>query len=444
MIKEIRVPEISENVESGEVINTLVKVGDMVTLEQPLVELETEKAAFEVPSTAEGQVTEVLVKEGDKVKVGQVIFKIETEAKSAQQAQTAKPSLEKKASEQEPSSSPFKEPAKQEALTKEGVESESAPEPETSRSPALVPAAPSVRQLARELGIDITAVKGTGPGGRISNEDVKKHARMIITQNTSAKGGQQQAAPPTKPLPDFSKWGPIERKTASATRKKIAETMGYAWSQAARVTQHDHADITVLRELIAEYSEQVEKAGGKLTITSIMMKAAAIALQPFPELNASYDLDAEEIIYKKYTHIAVAVDTDRGLLVPVIRDADKKSIQDLSIELSQIAERARLHKVHPDEMLGGTFTITNLGGIGGTYFSPIVYWPQTAILGLSRAALQPVYTADRLEPRWMLPLSLSYDHRLVDGAQGLRFLRTIIDLLEKPFQLLLKDKDHAN
>lgn len=444
MIKEVTVPEISENVESGEVLNILVKQGDRIALEQPLVELETEKAAFEVPSTVEGEVTEILIKEGDTVAVGQPIMRIDTEGKGKreQKEQEEKPAEKKAPAEKMPSEEkPEAETRRQRKPEEPSAEPEEPPkEAESKRRSGAVPASPSVRQLARELGIDIEDVKGTGPGGRISDEDVKKYAHQIITR--CAGGGRRteaMAGPESRLLPDFSKWGQIERKPASATRKKIADTMRYAWSQAAHVTQHDTADITLLHEFIAEYSEPVRQAGGKLTVTSILLKAAAEALKDFPKLNASFDADAEEIIYKKYIHIAVAVDTDRGLLVPVVRNADSKSIRRLSAELSEMAEKARQHRITPDEMLGGTFTITNLGGIGGTYFTPIVYWPQVAILGISRAVRQPVYAEEGFESRWMLPLSLSYDHRLIDGAEGIRFLRKVIELLEHPFQLAMKE-----
>lgn len=435
MIKEVKVPEISENVESGEVLNVLVKQGDRVSADQPLVELETEKAAFEVPSPVAGQVAEVLIKQGDKVSVGQVIFKIETEP-AAEKPQEKKPEPEEKPAEKKQPAKPAEKP-QAEAKEPQPRPTWTEPEPAEPKASQAAPAAPSVRQLARELGIDISRVRGTGPAGRISAEDVKEHARKLIAQ--CAPGAVTQPQPRAKSLPDFSKWGPIERQAASATRRKVAKTMSDAWTQVAHVTQHDEADITLLQEFIAEYSEPVKQSGGKLTVTSLMLKAVANALQTFPKLNASYDAEAAEIIYKKYIHLAVAVDTDRGLLVPVIRDADKKTIGQLSAELTELADKARNHKVTPDEMLGGTFTITNLGGIGGSFFTPIVYWPQVAILGISRAVRRPVYTDDGLQPRWMLPLSLSYDHRIVDGAEGLRFLRAVIQQLEKPFQLALSE-----
>ncbi|MCE5186797.1 MAG: 2-oxo acid dehydrogenase subunit E2 [Planctomycetaceae bacterium] len=429
MIKDVRVPEISENVDTGQVISVLVKPGDHVTVDQSLVELETEKAAFEVPCEVEGTISEVLIKEGQTVQVGQVIFKIDTGSKT--QAQEP----QEKASEPVKQTQPPQQTARPQPA--EGLPAAAEPEkPAPTKSAASVPAAPSVRQLARELGVDIAQVKGTAAGGRVSDQDVKEFARRLIAQCGSAA----KAKPSEEiPLPDFSKWGPVERQAVSATRKKVAETMSNAWSQVAHVTQHDQADITLLKEFMAEYAEPVKQAGGKLTVTAVVLKAAVMALRNFPNVNASYDPQAEEIIFKKYFHIAVAVDTDRGLLVPVIRDADKKNMLGLSVELSQLAEKARRHKIMPDELFGGTFTLTNLGSIGGTSFTPIVYWPQSAILGISRAVQQPIYREGRLEPRWMLPLSLSYDHRLIDGAEGLRFLRSVIEMLEKPFLLAMEE-----
>ena len=442
MIKEIRLPEISENVESGEVIEILVKVGDFIEIEQAIVELETEKAAFEVPSPVKGKVTEVNIEPGQEVKVGQTLVKVDTEA--APEPETTSPvkepvteekeplveekTIEKQPSKKSPPKDKIEEPA-EETGRAESVETK-----EPKLASAAAPAAPSTRQLARELGVDINKVTGSGPGGRISAEDVKKHAKNLISGSPSP-GATKQA----RPLPDFSKWGDIDRKAMSATRRKIAETLSYTWSNVPQVTQYDQADVTILEEFRRQYSQQVEQAGGKLTITSIMLKVIASVLKEFPKFNASVDAEREEIIYKKYFNVAVAVDTDRGLLVPVIRDVDKKSILELSVELTQLAEKARRHKIGPDDMVGGNFTISNLGGIGGTNFAPIIYWPQVAILGISRARQQPIYIDGRIEPRMILPLSLSYDHRIIDGTDGLRFLRRIIENLEKPFLFIMQE-----
>ena len=461
MIEEIRLPEISENVDTGDVINVLVKVDDYIEKDQSVVELETEKAAFEVPSPFKGRVSEISVKEGDSVKVGQVILKVDTEAEKKEEKPKEagqKPPEEEKGREEEkgkkePSDKqqppekklqePQEEPEKRIEETEKQKDIPSEPEAtkqtekpkEKPEAGKAVPAAPSVRQLARELGIDIHKVTGTDKTGRITADDVKEYARNIIKGGT-AKPAEIKA----KPLPDFTKWGEIERKKITTTRKKIAATLTYTWSNVPQVTQYDQADITSLEESRKQYSSKSEKDGTKLTITSITLKVAALALKEFPKFNSSFNPENNEIIYKKYFHISVAVETDRGLLVPVIRDVDKKNIVQLSAELSDLAQKTREHKVRPEEMVGGNFTISNLGGIGGTNFAPIIYWPQVAILGIARAARQPVYKEGRIEPRLILPLSISYDHRIIDGAEGLIFLRWIVKHLENPLLLAMEEQ----
>jgi len=304
------------------------------------------------------------------------------------------------------------------------------------------PAAPSVRRMARELGVDINDVAGSGAGGRISADDVKAHVNRLVG-GAVATGGV-----PSEPLPDFSRWGEVERQPMRAVRRKTAQHVTAAWSSIPHVTQFDVADITGLEELRHRFSKHAEEAGGNLTVTSIAVKVVAAALKVFPQFNASIDMASQEIILKKYVNIGVAVDTDRGLLVPVIRDADTKNIEQLSVELSQLADKARTRKLTLDEMQGGCFTITNLGGIGGTAFTPIVNSPEVAILGISRATMQPVFKRHRsttaghddggFVPRLMLPLSLAYDHRVIDGADGIRFLRWVAEALKQPFLLALQ------
>ncbi len=299
----------------------------------------------------------------------------------------------------------------------------------------MVAASPSVRRLARELGVDISMVTGSGPRGRISHEDVKTEARRIVSH-----GGAERALPEAHraPLPDFEKWGSVERRAMSGVRRKTAEHMSHAWTAVPHVTQHDRADITELEALRKRYAGKTEAAGGKLTVTAIALKIAASALEVFPQFNASIDVANEEIVYKSYTHIGVAVDTERGLLVPVIRDVDEKNILALSVELSRVAEKARNRKLTLEEMQGGCFTITNLGGIGGTSFTPIVNWPEVAILGISRGRMESVHVDGQFVPRLILPLSLSYDHRLIDGADAARFLRWVAEAFENPFLLSLE------
>jgi pyruvate dehydrogenase E2 component (dihydrolipoamide acetyltransferase) len=303
----------------------------------------------------------------------------------------------------------------------------------TAAAPAaerVVPAGPATRRLARELGIDLALVHSSAPGGRVTQEDVKAFVRNLAAGATAAAPGAVR----TPALPDFGKWGPIERKPMDAFRRKTAEQMAVAWSLIPHVTQHDLADITELES----FRKQQDGRGPKLTITAFTLKAAAIALKQYPQFNATIDLGNNQLILKQYYHLGIAVDTERGLLVPVLRDVDKKSVQELAKEMAEIADRARQKKVSADELRGGTFTITNLGGIGGTYFTPIINWPEVAILGLSRSRLQPVFQpGGQVTPRLMLPLSLSYDHRVIDGADAARFVRHIVEMLENPLLMLL-------
>jgi pyruvate dehydrogenase E2 component (dihydrolipoamide acetyltransferase) len=287
--------------------------------------------------------------------------------------------------------------------------------------------------LAREIGVDINAVPGSGPGGRIRLEDVKGYARQRLTDT---RGDVLQ--PVAMELPDFTKWGEVERQAMSGIRRKTAEHMAQAWATIPHVTQFARADITELEQLRQRYAAKAETAGGKLTITAIVVKVVVAALKRFPQFNASVDVAHEEVVYKKFYHIGVAVDTDRGLLVPVIRNVDRKGIIEIAVELSQIAERARNRKTPLEELQGGTFTVTNLGGIGGTYFSPIINAPEVAILGLARSSTEPVYVNGQFEPRLILPFALSYDHRLIDGADGARFVRWVAEALQEPFLMALE------
>lgn len=454
MAREFKLPELAEGVESGDVLKVLVAVGDKVSADQAVVELETDKATIEVPVPFAGTVQELRVKEGDKVQVGQVLLIVEdSEAAEAEPEEPKEKAEEPEIEEPEARARKAEEP-EPEAVTPSPPKPEKAeppkeqpPPPPTPRTgPAQVvapskvparevlPAAPSVRRIARELGVDITHLEGTGPGGRISMEDVKEHARQLVSAQEArgaAHGGLQT------PLPDFEKWGAVERQAMSSVRRKTAEHLTQSWA-APHVTNHDLADITEMEKLRKQYGPKAEAAGGKLTMTAIALKIAASALKVFPQFNASIDMQRQEVVFKKYVHIGVAVDTDRGLLVPVIRDVDQKNIVELSVELSTMAEKARNRKLGLDEMQGGSFTITNLGGIGGIAFTPVVNWPEVAILGISRSRTEPVLEDGEFAPRLMLPLSLSYDHRLIDGADAARFLRWLAEALENPFLLSLE------
>ena len=296
-----------------------------------------------------------------------------------------------------------------------------------------VPAAPTVRRFAREIGVDIFSVSGTGPGGRISIDDVKAHANHLLSKPSAQPGPLS-----TTELPDLERFGPIRRETMSKVRRLTAENLTRAWLTAPQVTNHEIADITDLEKFRKAYKERIESAGGKLTMTAILVKIVASALKQHPTLNAAVDMVSHEIIFRESINIGVAVDTERGLLVPVIRNADTKNLTDIAVELDDLARRAREKKLMPDQMQGGTFSISNLGGIGGTGFSPIVNWPEVAILGVSRARIEPEWYEGAFRPRLMMPLSLSYDHRLVDGADAARFLARLKDALEQPLLLALE------
>ena len=440
---ELQLPELGENVESGDVVRVLVSPGDTVTKDQPIIELETDKATIEVPSSADGVVKEVAVMPGDRVTVGQVFLRLEGDGKARANSAEAKPAAGDKAADRpsEPTGGDAAEAVKGRALAAPvrsgrgevvdiGRSGRSAPAPSVA---AAIPASPAVRRMAHELGIELGEVHGSGPGGRILAEDLKAHSRGQGSRGSApaAASGAQAS------LPDLSKWGAIERRPMRAIRRKTAAHVAEAWSTIPHVTQHDRADVTALEDLRRKYAPRVEQAGGKLTVTAIALKVAALALRQFPQFNAAIDVVREEIIEKQYVHVGVAVDTDRGLLVPVIRDADKKSITELSIELAQMADKARSAKLTLEEMQGGCFTITNLGGIGGTYFSPIINAPEVAVLGVSRGSTEPVFVNGEFVPRLMLPLSLSYDHRVIDGADGVRFLRWFVEALEQPLVMVL-------
>jgi pyruvate dehydrogenase E2 component (dihydrolipoamide acetyltransferase) len=459
MATDFTLPELGENVAAGDVLRVLVKPGDMIAKDQPVLELETDKATIEVPSSVAGKVKDVKVKAGEKVKVGQAILSVDDGATNAA-APTTKPSApqqhaEKAAATPKQPDEPVAEADQPEAAAPKPAEAKpeaakaeskvvdinrgarASAEPAASAAPEMppAPAAPSVRRVARELGVDISQVAGSGEAGRISIEDVKAHAKRLVTSAVRGRGGADPGS--ILPLPDFSRWGEVERQPMRAVRRKTAEHLSSAWATIPHVTQFDLADITALDELRKKYAKQAEAAGGNLTVTAIAVKIVAAALRKFPQFNASVDMAASEVVLKKFINIGIAVDTDRGLLVPVIGNADQKNIIQIAVELAQLSEKARNRKIALEEMQGGTFSISNLGGIGGTYFTPIVNAPEVAILGISRGSLQPKFDNGSFAPRLMLPLSLSYDHRVIDGADGIRFLRWVAEALEQPFLLAL-------
>jgi pyruvate dehydrogenase E2 component (dihydrolipoamide acetyltransferase) len=446
---EFRLPELGENIQHGDLVRLMIAPGAKVSEGQPIMELETDKAVIEVPSSVSGTVREVKVQEGQKIKVGQVIFTLQGGV-----AVEPEPPRPRTAPVEHVSGQQAARLAFQAAIQAEGKTEEQAlpPDQPVLAPPSFimpvqlgkvagtehrepVPAAPHVRRLARELGVDIHDVKGTGPGGRISEDDVKAFAKAALASALTAAQAPRAGHFVEPTLPDFARWGKIERVSMRGVRRRTAQHLAEAWNTIPHVTQHDRADITELEQLRARFAPKAEEVGGKMTVTAIALKVVASALKIFPQFNASIDMGKEEIIYKQYINIGIAVDTDRGLLVPVIREVDKKNIVELAAELTQLSQKAREKKLTAEEMEGGTFTITNLGGIGGTGFSPIVNHPEVAILGLSRSSMEPVWVNGKFEPRLVLPLSLSYDHRLIDGADAARFLRWIAEAFEQPFLL---------
>jgi pyruvate dehydrogenase E2 component (dihydrolipoamide acetyltransferase) len=436
MLVDFKLPDLGENIDSGDVVRVMVKVGDEIKTEQSLLELETGKAVVEVPSTTAGRVAAILCKDGDKVSVGQSLFQIETDltadiskvqaAPAPEQAaatapETPRPKPERAAPATDHVSPQFKQPAPSVPAT--------AISDGGTRAALEIPASPMIRRMAREQGIDLTRIKGSGPGGRITEEDLKTSRPPRPIAATMIPGAK---------LPDFSAWGKTERKRMTSVREATAEHLTHAWTTIPQVTQYDHADITELDVLRRRYASNVEAMGGRLTVTAVLVKVVASALRQFPRFNTSVDMEAREIITKDYVNVGVAVNTERGLLVPVIRDADKKNILELAVELAQATKKAHNRELKPQDLEGGTFSITNLGTIGGTHFTPIINWPEVAILGISRAAMEPIWKEDRFVPRLALPLSLSYDHRVIDGADGARFLRWICEALEQPFFLALE------
>ncbi|PZA05764.1 MULTISPECIES: 2-oxo acid dehydrogenase subunit E2 [unclassified Meiothermus] len=427
MATELKLPELGDNVASAVVVGVLVKEGDRLEAGQPFLELETDKAVMEVPAPAGGTVAKVLVKPGDEVKSGQVVVML------GDSASAAAPAPAKGEPEEPKPAAPAPQPAPQPASTPAKPPSPQPAPVQPTGTRRLIPAAPSVRRLARELGVDLLQVVGSGPAYRISEADVRRYA----------EGGVAPAAPvalPAPTLPDFSKFGPTRREAMSGVRRATVRSMSQAWSTIPMVTHFDQADVSEIEALRKKYGPRAEKRGGKLTMTAILLKVAAAALKAFPKFNASIDTLSNEIVFKEYVHIGVAVDTPTGLLVPVIRDVDKKGVIALAVELGEIAAKARDRKLTPEEMQGASFTISNLGGIGGSGFTPIVNWPEVAIMGVSRSEMRPVWNAEKgaFEPRLVMPFSLSYDHRLIDGADAARFCRFVAEMLEDPFLLGLE------
>ena len=504
MAKEFRLPDPGEGIHEAEILEVYVSAGDEVQEDDLLLYVETDKAAIEIPSPFSGVIEEVRVKQGDVVEVGAVLVTYQegaakktdetadkTQHKEAETADQAPDGKEGSAEEDTHQADDKQEEPDEQTEQDEqaepdtqGTSQEDAGSVESrDRQPSPdrpVPAAPATRRLARELDVDLHEVSGSGPGGRVTAEDVRAFA-----EQSEKDGKDKKESPPKEPqepvaaeeeseeeseekpadksqeetsqseqsehgrpleidvpeLPDFSRWGPIEQEPLKSIRRVIAKRMSVAWAQIPHVTHQDVADITELEAFRQRHTEEIEQDGGSLSLTIFVLRALVATLKRFPRFNASLDPQAGQIILKRYYHIGVAVDTDRGLIVPVVRDVDRKSLVELSKELNQLVERVRNGKVKQDDVQGGTFTITNPGPLGGTAFTPIINYPEVAILGLARARLEPVVQGDldrfRITPRLRLPIHLTFDHRVNDGADAARFVNMLIELLQEPDLFLL-------
>jgi pyruvate dehydrogenase E2 component (dihydrolipoamide acetyltransferase) len=457
MPREFKLPDPGEGIHEAEIVEVLVSEGDQVEDGQSILVVETDKAATEIPSPVDGVVQSIRVKAGDVVKVGEVLmtFLEEGEEEEAEAAATAEEEVAEKeeaeAAREKRAARPEKEKREEEKRKAAAAEEKEEARPETEEGEEEpVPAAPSTRRLARELGVDLREVTPSGPQGQVTAEDVRarseeKPEKRPPEKPPAEEAEEREVSRPVQvevpSLPDFSRWGPVEKKPLRSIRRATANRMALAWSQIPHVTHEDVADVTELEEFRRKHQDEIEAEGGKLTLTMFILKAAVAALKEHPRFNASLDVDKGEIILKNYYHIGVAVATERGLIVPVVRDVDRKSITELALELSDLAERTREGNVEREELSGGAFTITNVGPLGGTGFTPIVNYPQVAILGLAQARLQPVVQGDldnyQVVPRLMLPLCLGFDHRIADGADAAHFINAIIEALESPEKLMM-------
>lgn len=462
MAKEFKLPDLGEGIHEAQVVNVMISEGDTVKSDQMVMEVETDKASVELPVPYAGTIASLNVKKGDTVKVGQVLLVVGEVGEKA-----AAPSVSKAAEAPVPkvASAPAASVAKAPEAHAVGGDGRPAAPAMPARSAAAVAynegpiaAAPAVRRYAREKGVDLRQVHGTGPGGRIVKEDVERYeiagptgtgAPRPSTAAPSAAESRPAAAPAAEapaiaappavgyePLPDFSQWGPVRREKVAQIRKTIARQMQRAWTL-PRVTHGDEADVTDLEAFRKEHGSVMADQGVKLTITAFIVKAVAGALRLHPQFNSSYDDAAGEQIFKEYVHIGVAVDTPKGLMVPVLREVDRKGLMTISKEMKEIADRARDFKLGIDEMRGGSFTVTNVGALGGTFATPMINYPEVAILGMGKLEEKPVVRNGQIVIRKMLPLFLSFDHRVIDGADGARFCKTVMGFLENPLNLLL-------
>ncbi len=469
MAREFKLPDLGEGIHEGEVISVLVSVGDEVNEGDPILEVETDKAAVEIPSPYTGVIEEIRVQAGDVVSVGDVLVVFgddaAAQASAGGEAEKSEKEKEKTAAEEAERAEPAGEKAPSPGKEKEGAQQREEEAPAASNRQAgaggggdgrPVPASPSTRRLALKLGVDLRRVEPSGPGGRVTARDVRDHAEggEKAPAKTAEKAEAAREKEVRRPagtlasievpeLPDFARWGEVHRVPVRSIRRATARQMALAWSQIPHVTSQDEADITDLEALRRKHKASIQELGGKLTFTVFVLKALASALKRFPHFNASLDAGTDELIVKDYIHIGVATDTEDGLIVPVVRDVDQKSITELAVELTELAGRTRERKTAVEEMQGGSFTLTNIGAIGGGHFTPIINYPQVAILGTGGAKMKPVVRENPrgghvIVPRLMLPMVIAIDHRVLDGADSVRFLRTVIEMIEDPEKMLLK------
>ena len=440
---EFLLPDLGEEIEEADVLQVHIAVGDEVVLEQAILEIETEKATLDVPSSVAGVVTAIHVRVGDTIRPGDAVITVNAAGVTAAPAPPA-PAAPPPAPipVQAPEPEPVPAPAVEAAPVAPPPQ---APQPQAIAAPPLLAgepdrrpvfASPSVRRFAREIGVDVQSVVGSGPGGRISQDDVKRHARSLSAAPPTVITDQPAAAP----LPDFAEFGPIEREQLSRLRRTIKRNMAASWREIPHVSLHHTADITDLDQVRSQYRVRAEQAGGKLTVTAIMLKIVAAALRAHPRVNSSLDAANNELILKRYFHLGVAVDTPRGLVVPVIRDVDRKNIIEIAVELNDVSARARSGDLGLEDFRGSSFTVTNLGGLGTGHFTPIIHHPNVAILGIGRAERRPVWDDDQelWQSRIIMPLTFTFDHRVMDGADGARFMTWIADAIRQPLVLALE------
>lgn len=427
---DVKLPQLAENVEGGVIVNILVKEGQEIKKDQPILELETQKAVGSIPSPGSGIVSKVHVKEGMEISIGQMLITITTAADGA-----GPPAAAQRASTPAPAPTAAPAPAPLPAASPPPARSPANLDSYQyeSKSGAPPPAPPSLRKLARELGIDLTRVRGSEAGGRIVVEDVRVYIERL--QQIAFQGGpplEAPSAPAPTPVarpseaPDFSKWGPTLREKMSPLRRTVSQRMVESWTAIPKIDQFDDVDITDLLALRKKHRAAYEKQEAQLTVTTFILKAIAGALKKHPKANSSIDEATHEIVLKDYIHIGVAVDTEAGLIVPVLRNVDQKSLLQIASELAQLSNKARQRKIALEELQGGTFTISNQGSIGGSHFTPIIYAPQVAILGVGQGTQKPVVIDGKIAIRTLLPICLSYDHRVLDGADAVRFLKDIL------------------